>query len=262
MHSSKRSGFTLIELLVVIAIIAILAAILFPVFAQAREKARATSCLSNERQIMTAVKMYTQDYDELSPYYVWWFDPSFGGWHPWQEQVNPYIKNTQIWICPSAPKDVNSYSSGCSTPAGHLPQVVATYCWPGWIPYNYWFWFDNTAKFAGFPTLNTGLGYTGPATYLSTEFTVNPAESAFLIEGYMIAYSNYPPFLFGSACTTGFDPDENNSKINRHQMGMNIGYCDGHAKFVRTKTFHSDSSQKATYLGNQYPQDGFMRVGN
>jgi prepilin-type N-terminal cleavage/methylation domain-containing protein/prepilin-type processing-associated H-X9-DG protein len=262
MHSSKRSGFTLIELLVVIAIIAILAAILFPVFAQAREKARSTSCLSNERQIMTAVKMYTQDYDELSPYYVWNATTPFDGiYHPWQEYVNPYIKNTQIWICPSAPRDVNSYSTGCATPAGHLPQVVATYCWPGWIPYNYWKWFDGAAKFAGFPVLYNP-GYGAAAAFLSTELTVNPAESAFLIEGYMIAYSNYPPNQFGSACTTGFDQDETNNKINRHQMGGNVGFCDGHTKFIRTHTFHWDQSTQATYAGVQYPQDGFMRVGN
>ena len=64
----RRRGFTLIELLVVIAIIAILAAILFPVFAQARDKARAAACLSNTRQIATAVAMYTQDYDEVLPF--------------------------------------------------------------------------------------------------------------------------------------------------------------------------------------------------
>ena len=67
MKSLKRNGFTLIELLVVIAIIAILAAILFPVFAQAREKARQASCMSNLKQVGTAVYMYNQDYDELMP---------------------------------------------------------------------------------------------------------------------------------------------------------------------------------------------------
>jgi prepilin-type N-terminal cleavage/methylation domain-containing protein/prepilin-type processing-associated H-X9-DG protein len=92
--ASKRA-FTLIELLVVIAIIAILAAILFPVFAQAREKARQASCTSNLKQIGTAVRMYLQDYDEV--------------YLPWGQSVtaspaailNPYVKNYQVWVCPS-----------------------------------------------------------------------------------------------------------------------------------------------------------------
>ncbi len=85
----SRSGFTLIELLVVIAIIAILAAILFPVFAQAREKARAISCLSNMKQIGTGLAMYVQDYDERYPI-ADYFDP---GQHEWPDVVYPYIKN-------------------------------------------------------------------------------------------------------------------------------------------------------------------------
>ena len=97
----RRGGFTLIELLVVIAIIAILAAILFPVFAQAREKARQASCGSNVRQLGLAIRMYTQDYDEKYP---------FGGWLPngnigtgeWQNTVAPYIKNKGLYYCPSS----------------------------------------------------------------------------------------------------------------------------------------------------------------
>ena len=101
----RRKGFTLIELLVVIAIIAILAAILFPVFARAREKARQSSCLSNLKQIDIAALAYAQDYDgrgvpftqeERAPYNAW----------PWLLQ--PYINNFQIFDCPTADTRINA----------------------------------------------------------------------------------------------------------------------------------------------------------
>jgi prepilin-type N-terminal cleavage/methylation domain-containing protein/prepilin-type processing-associated H-X9-DG protein len=107
MHS--RKGFTLIELLVVIAIIAILAAILFPVFAQAREKARAAACLSNTKQIATGFAMYTQDYDERTPggCFANWgcpFDENFrtpGANFTALFPLIPYIKSDAIFVCPS-----------------------------------------------------------------------------------------------------------------------------------------------------------------
>jgi len=102
-HSTHRShkpgGFTLIELLVVIAIIAILAAILFPVFAQAREQARKTSCLSNVKQLNLGCLMYIQDYDETIPL-LSGSNPNGTGVVTWQDTVQPYIKNYAICFCP------------------------------------------------------------------------------------------------------------------------------------------------------------------
>ncbi len=101
-HRSRRA-FTLIELLVVIAIIAILAAILFPVFAQAREKARQASCLSNLKQMGLAVSMYAQDYEA----YPFMSSPSnFQPRTRWADYIYPYVKNEQMFICPSVPKNL------------------------------------------------------------------------------------------------------------------------------------------------------------
>jgi prepilin-type N-terminal cleavage/methylation domain-containing protein/prepilin-type processing-associated H-X9-DG protein len=97
-------GFTLIELLVVIAIIAILAAILFPVFARAREKARQTSCLNNVKQTSLGIMMYAQDYDEMLP--ITMEVDAHGAsevLHMWFSSLDPYIKNAQVRWCPSDP---------------------------------------------------------------------------------------------------------------------------------------------------------------
>jgi len=104
-----RKGFTLIELLVVIAIIAILAAILFPVFARARAKAQAASCLSNVKQVMLAFHMYASDYDDTWPNYQG--AEGFGNYAPWvggqpdgpclRNQLMPYVRNDQMWQCPT-----------------------------------------------------------------------------------------------------------------------------------------------------------------
>src|ERR1700732_1625349 len=98
---SRRNAFTLIELLVVIAIIAILAAILFPVFARAREKARQTSCLSNMKQLAMGVLMYRQDYEGLGPpCQVSGFPagaPDLAHKFTWRGMIYPYVKNAQLY---------------------------------------------------------------------------------------------------------------------------------------------------------------------
>jgi prepilin-type N-terminal cleavage/methylation domain-containing protein/prepilin-type processing-associated H-X9-DG protein len=106
-----RRGFTLIELLVVIAIIAILAAILFPVFARAREKARQTSCLSNMKQIGLASTMYAQDYDErlVIEFYGSMASGNYQQFgFNYRELLLPYVKNEQIWLCPSRERTVRT----------------------------------------------------------------------------------------------------------------------------------------------------------
>src|SRR5205807_7375581 len=102
----RSRGFTLIELLVVIAIIAILAAILFPVFAQARDKARSAACLSNAKQQALAIHMYAQDYDETFPmayYGEWSTAPQPKGHFPWLKVLMPYVKNKGVYTCPAFP---------------------------------------------------------------------------------------------------------------------------------------------------------------
>lgn len=145
----KKRGFTLIELLVVIAIIAILAAILFPVFSRAREQARKSACLSNMKQIGLALAMYAQDWDETFPF---WRPPCAGdanypvGGLCWTEQLIPYIKNAGVFHCPSAIQEsgwpVDCYPGGVGRPQNNLPRCNYGYnevimnggvawCWPG-----------------------------------------------------------------------------------------------------------------------------------
>src|SRR5579871_1074133 len=137
----RPRGFTLIELLVVIAIIAILSAILFPVFAQAREKARQTVCLSNLKQLGLAVEMYVQDYDETFPKEEFWDTSSpFSDYYLWSSAncIQPYMKNVDIYRCPSDSFDAEFDAAYYGLPANRPPRSI-TYManaispfWPMW----------------------------------------------------------------------------------------------------------------------------------
>ena len=206
----KRTGFTLIELLVVIAIIAILAAILFPVFARAREKARQSSCLSNLKQIGLAAVMYAQDYDERFVFgFTYYYDSGGTEWLAWfPNLLEPYIKNQQIFVCPS-----------------HKQSYSFEQPW-GTMYYSY--------GYNGLPdpgASNKALMGAGASSSLA-EIEVPAGTIAFIdatwIELDHGAASSYDQFDFMGV------GDGNISKI--HNDGYNATYCDGHAKWgKRTK---------------------------
>jgi prepilin-type N-terminal cleavage/methylation domain-containing protein/prepilin-type processing-associated H-X9-DG protein len=129
---TRSRGFTLIELLVVIAIIAILAAILFPVFARAREKARQASCQSNLKQIALGCLMYSQDYDERYPNNEW--QDAAQAWYQCRTaatKIYPYVKNAQLFVCPSANWNGATMSCAAGSPYPYIPRC--SYGFSAWV---------------------------------------------------------------------------------------------------------------------------------
>ena len=223
MQNRKRNAFTLIELLVVIAIIAILAAILFPVFAQAREKARQVSCLSNVKQAGLAFNMYVQDYDEVTP--------SLGASRDWWGLIYPYTKNTGIYLCP----DRNEGSE--------------TTVWTGGKDING----NGVGELLKLPRRN-GYGYNwGPIGWrggglLERQQPDPQRPNSTYIPGKSLAAIQYPAqtFAFGDTYDTPrqtlgivLSLCTNNAKKNSDlpHMGGNWNYAfvDGHAKSIKIK---------------------------
>ena len=132
----QRRGFTLIELLVVIAIIAILAAILFPVFAKARERARSTACSNNMKQCGTAALTYTQDYDEVYPFNYHYTNGAVPLYW-WEDDIQPYVKNWNAFQCPSrSPHVPYTYGRGPlqTNPLISEYKMPTVQNWPAGIP--------------------------------------------------------------------------------------------------------------------------------
>lgn len=199
----RDRGFTLIELLVVIAIIAILAAMLFPVFARAREKARQVVCMSNMKQLGMAFGMYAADYQRLP-----WDDLTVGGapegtaptW-TWRLMIYPYVRNADIFVCPTAP--------ALSTFDGTFPDYDQT----AGYAINHVHWDNDLGTDAEPPPGHTYVEIQRPTqTILLTDFTGE----------YVISH-------FGTQ-EHGFVRDDR--AATRHNDGCNYLFCDGHVKWL------------------------------
>jgi len=221
---NMRRGFTLIELLVVIAIIAILAAILFPVFARAREKARQASCQSNLKQLALGFLMYVNDADEKLPVWNPWCWGYVGRGIPWWIQVQPYIKNVQLYACPTA------------TVAGNIRGACAS------------------CQAAGFEVPALNYGYNEYMSHGGAPCCIPDARSAKLVtwdkpvqtylvgdakcslvwgddnEGYLDRVA-YPGWGGCVECQGNVPADK--GAYARHNGGSNIAFLDGHVKWMQ-----------------------------
>ncbi|MGI5817759.1 MAG: DUF1559 domain-containing protein [Armatimonadota bacterium] len=213
MSSIKRhsTGFTLIELLVVIAIIAILAAILFPVFARAREKARQTSCMSNTKQLQLGVLMYAQDYDEMLPNEAYAFvgDGNQAGDGTWRGAIFPYVKNTQLFICPSHTPSSTVFDGR------HNDQLMnASYAINDWHQ----------------GTTDPNIIGANPPRNQRLARVEDPSSTIFLLESPGRADDICP----SSQASHGLQlSGANLTAAQRHNEGANYAFVDGHAKWLR-----------------------------
>lgn len=228
-HRGKPDGFTLIELLVVIAIIAILAAILLPVFARARENARRSTCQNNLKQLTTAFMQYTQDYDERYPYMTagnndGYGDDSWENWDTtttigpngrpiWCSMILPYIKSTGVFLCPSAPANGGWWNGS----------------WGG----------QQTNPTATHPLNSYVLNFSQVFAGRSLAAIQDSAGKILLFEhqnSYQVAQwvsfdtSNGIPRNWNDWSPTGSTDATGGPCV--HMDGQNLGFCDGHVKFM------------------------------
>jgi prepilin-type N-terminal cleavage/methylation domain-containing protein/prepilin-type processing-associated H-X9-DG protein len=233
--TQRRKGFTLIELLVVIAIIALLAAILFPVFARARENARRSACQSNLKQIMVGVMQYVQDYDEMYP--PAWNRPDGTNTTMWYQLTQPYIKSTQIFQCPSDSNKTAMSFASATAPPGFVPRFHFSYS-------RNWDTMDN----------NETVG-------IAIADLDNSAGVVFMTDGGLrittpgVADISMPKkdgclFLASSTGATTKNSDKSGNVTGtdgnwggpapRHLETANVAFCDGHVKAMKT-TWYADN---------------------
>jgi prepilin-type N-terminal cleavage/methylation domain-containing protein/prepilin-type processing-associated H-X9-DG protein len=243
---ARSHGFTLIELLVVIAIIAILAAILFPVFERARAKAQQAQCLSNEKQLTLGCLMYCTDNDDTMP----GGEFTNGVWIPyWSGRIYPYVKNGAIFYCPASPADMTvTYEDAAQTDP--YPTDYHLNCAIGDISPN------NCCTPGGYGTSCTGP----PQTPLRQSVINKPAQMILLFEGdgpgtagYNNRY-NYTPACAESNNVSGVVYKGGSPWLStswdlahyywgcwvgtHHNTGSNVGFCDGHVKWLSAQILY------------------------
>ena len=237
--SCGRSAFTLIELLVVIAIIAILAAILFPVFARARENARRSSCQSNLKQIGLGIIQYTQDYDEKYPMAI---SGASSPYFSWRQTMQPYIKSTQVLRCPSNPNaETQSHAAN-----GDYPAVNASYA--------------AAARSGDGVTFVDGVGVmsrnTGTSAGAVSQATISTPSNCIMVVESTAVDSDFSPTLINT-----FDqPTDNTAGASKghlfsgHLGTANFLYADGHVKAQKPlRTMNATGTATAT--GNQWTRN-------
>lgn len=267
MKRKLLSGFTLIELLVVIAIIAILAAILFPVFAQAREKARQTVCLSNMKQIGTGLIMYTSDYDEkwprdegcsttpltnpASPKPWVCNGPTYAlklNHYKWQAWLMPYVKNVDIFFCPSRTDQSKGKNPTTKTdewmPNGEiygayaLSTPITGYLTSGFDARS----FLGSGSIVGVQTpAETFIVMEGPTPTTSSYY---PQGSPPIETIYPMAYREVWKFYMFPA-KKGLD-----RTYAPHSEGMVFSFCDGHAKWLSANSFLAKCPTGSDYFAS------------
>jgi len=237
-------GFTLIELLVVVAIIALLAAILFPVFSRAREQARKASCQSNLKQIGLALVMYTQDYDESYPAQNMGYLRSDGYGAHWYDALQPYAKSYQVWVCPTS---------------GYLTK------YPSGAMYSYGMNNCGTSVTAvGTPGYGFGNNLLGQCTASGSGPTklvdiVNPSGTIFAADAasnglggsygnILVGYGNdtFIPVLHGGQ--VGPFSGTVQQPVDKSGGGGNYLFADGHVKYLPVQVLIPGLSRRRAYF--------------
>ena len=216
MERKETRGFTLIELLVVIAIIAILAAILFPVFAKARERAKQTSCLNNMKQIGIGLITYASDNDEVFP------AERFNDGRIWKDAIQPGIKSTDVWACPS---NIHAWDYGTSYPkkgdeTGRFPRSYA---------------YNGTIFYSGGAAVTKGIA---TSKFKSPSDTILIVESRYPFAD-MPAYGGFTPDWALSSRQYCNTLNANQGAFQTHSSGMsNFIFADTHVQAYRlTQTY-------------------------